>query len=641
MINPFKSKYEGSLDSSSVPQYALGAPTSPQTANQIAEATARLNAGVFGVDLALIDEKLFEQIPKQHFKEIERLMTLTGAKATIHGPIIDLAGFSQQGWQEESRRENESKMKYYMDMAHEVDSKGNTPLNFHINTAMIGEQKRKLSNDEYKSLSEEERETVKEIFNPLTHRKEYEVVEVVGAVDRETGQIAPLKREIKQYPGRVKVWEPYERLDNLNQTQWDQERLKIFQLQQQKAEIMDRIVNLERQAHPLRVGEEKGVLSTDETRMLQNIDKNKNLWISHINELNQHIYTGLNEVYNNLQYYTEKEDKEKAIKLRKSIDKGYKDYDKRFSELVDKSHKQKLTEAEGYEASNMGDLQYRELQLSLDKVGNPQHKKDKDYLPAPQKYIPTNQLALEKTAETVANVVFDSYNKYKNNSPILLLENLSPEGTLGSAQDLVNSVEESRKKLIRKLMKEKGLDEYKAKDVAEKLIGVTWDVGHINFMRKHGYSEADVLRETEKISPYVKQVHITDNFGFNDAHLPPGMGNAPIKEEMELIAKEMRKKGLDFKKGSVIVEAGSFVGQFKENPHPYALEYFESPLYTYKNMPVWKDVWETEGSYGLGYGQILPEQHFGMYGAGFSNLPTDLGGPISQDRSRFAGTPNA
>src|SRR3989338_1964397 len=165
---PFKSKYEGSLDSSYVPQYAMGAPTSPQTANQIAEATSRLNAGVFGVDLALIDERLFETIPKQHFKEIDRLMKLTGAKASIHGPIVDLAGFTQQGWQEETRKENERKVKYYMDMAHELDAKGNTPLNFHINTAVPGEQRRKLNEEEYKKLSREEKKFVNEIIDPYT-----------------------------------------------------------------------------------------------------------------------------------------------------------------------------------------------------------------------------------------------------------------------------------------------------------------------------------------------------------------------------------------------------------------------------------------------------------------------------------------
>ena len=247
------------------------------------------------------------------------------------------------------------------------------------------------------------------------------------------------------------------------------------------------------------------------------------------------------------------------------------------------------------------------MQLALENVG--------EKIPYPEMFTPTNKLALEKTSETVANAVFESYKKYKDNTPILLLENLLPEGTLGSAQDLVNAVEESRNKFAQRLIKEKNLSKEEANKAAEKLIGVTWDVGHINFLRKYGYDEEKVKEETKKIAPYIKQVHITDNFGFNDSHLPPGMGNAPIKEEMEIIAKEMKKRGLEFKKGSVIVEAGAYVAQFKESPHPPTLEYFESPLYTYKTMPYWKDIWETEAPYGLGYGQILPEQHLQMYGA--------------------------
>src|SRR3989338_3131090 len=200
MINPFKSKYEGSMDSDFVPQYALGAPTSPQTANQIAEATARLNAGVFGVDLALIDERLFEQIPKQHFKEVDRLMKLTGAKATIHGPIVDLAGFSAgEGgarWDEDNRIQTEKKLKYYMDMAHETDSKGNTPINFHINTGLPGEVWEKVNEDRLKKeygltskdiekFEKEEKDFIRENYNPKTGKKEYEIMRNMLAVDQE------------------------------------------------------------------------------------------------------------------------------------------------------------------------------------------------------------------------------------------------------------------------------------------------------------------------------------------------------------------------------------------------------------------------------------------------------------------------
>ena len=55
----------------------------------------------------------------------------------------------------------------------------------------------------------------------------------------------------------------------------------------------------------------------------------------------------------------------------------------------------------------------------------------------------------------------------------------------------------------------------KAKNVAKQMIGATWDVGHINMMRKKGYSEKDVIKETKEIAPFVKHVHLSDNFGLD------------------------------------------------------------------------------------------------------------------------------
>jgi hypothetical protein len=44
----------------------------------------------------------------------------------------------------------------------------------------------------------------------------------------------------------------------------------------------------------------------------------------------------------------------------------------------------------------------------------------------------------------------------------------------------------------------------------------------------------------------------------------------------------------------------------------------------------------------MGFGDMLPKQHFGMYGAGFSTdtLPKELGGQMGKgNRSAFSGTP--
>jgi len=381
-----------------------------------------------------------------------------------------------------------------------------------------------------------------------------------------------------------------------------------------------------RELAPYEEANKENVLTSDEKKLKENLEKEKLRLQAHMIELDQHIYSNLNEIFNQLKYVPDNK-KEEADKLIKEIREDPNLIKiKRLQDTTFKNRDLTASQIEKYNDEYQKALVdgMRNLQIKLSEA------------PTPEVWTPSNKLAKEKTAETVSNAALDAYKKYKEHTPIIVLENYQPGLTLGRASEMAKTVEETRKLFAEKLMKEKNVSADKAKETAEKLIGVTWDVGHINFMRKEGYSEEDIKRETEKIAPYVKQVHITDNFGFNDAHLPPGMGNAPIKDQLRIL----EKAGFKFDKGNVIVEAGAFVAQFKENPHLYALEYFESPLYTYKTMPYWKDVWETEGKYGLGYGPTLPEQHFAMYGGGFSNLPLELGGQVPGDRSRFAGTPN-
>ena len=95
----------------------LGATTSPQTANQIQEASSRLNAGVKHVELELISPDLFDSVPRQHFEELRRMSKLTGANINIHAPVqnMDLAGFSKEGWSETERKKVEESMKHMLD----------------------------------------------------------------------------------------------------------------------------------------------------------------------------------------------------------------------------------------------------------------------------------------------------------------------------------------------------------------------------------------------------------------------------------------------------------------------------------------------------------------------------------------------
>jgi hypothetical protein len=171
-------------------------------------------------------------------------------------------------------------------------------------------------------------------------------------------------------------------------------------------------------------------------------------------------------------------------------------------------------------------------------------------------------------------------------------------------------------------------------------------VGHINLLRRYGYNEEQILTELKKLAPDVKHVHLTDNFGYSDAHLAPGMGNVPIKKFAKILEEE-GKLGKDHVRG--IVEAGGYVMSYGENPTLKTLQYFNTPAYSFQGSPSWGGEGSIAGSYFMGssgyssgYGLMLPPIHYGEYGAGFTGLPTALGAvPGSAQRSAFAGTPNA
>lgn len=209
-----------------------------------------------------------------------------------------------------------------------------------------------------------------------------------------------------------------------------------------------------------------------------------------------------------------------------------------------------------------------------------------------------------------------------------------PGTVFGTGGELADLIKESREAFVKKARAE-GISESQARDAANKLIGATWDIGHLNLMRKQGFEEKGIKEETKQIAPFVKHVHLTDNFGFTDSHLPPGMGNVPVKA----ILQELEKAGY---KGKEIVEAGGFVSQFKTSPTPYVLEAFGSPIYGMQMPPFWNQVRNAYGvpaGYSSGYGLMLPEQHMGIYGAGFASIPMDLGGATPGKGQRFSGTP--
>ncbi|MCD4666280.1 hypothetical protein K8R47_00535 [archaeon] len=598
----------------------MGIPLSPQTANQLQEATTRLNAGVKNIELSALNPETMEAIPKQHFEEIRRLSQLTDTKASLHAPVFDLGGFGKEGWSERERQQVEDQMENVIDRARDMRKDGNTIINVHSSGGVPAyEWQKEKYKDEEKLPDEGKR--------------------MIVAIDQSSGKLVPIKYEEKDYVGRKKVWEPKERLINQNQTMWDEQKLRFLNFQKEKAEIQDRIMHTEQQLRPLMQGYQKGVLTPQEQEELRRKGQEAKMFNDHLGEIDQHLGSGLNEMHHLLNYVPE-DDKKKMEKFKKEFTQNYKTYEAKIRDIIEEGKEEKDQRKLNQIRGQMDDLQnqqMKELQHNLNLIGDPKVPKN-EHISAPEVLKPVDEFAIEKTSETVANSAMYAYDKYKNKSPVISIENVMPDWTIGRAESLREAVKESREKFAKQLVEKKNMNIQEARRTAEKFIGATWDVGHINMLKKFGYKDEDIVKETEKISPYLKHLHVTDNFGFNDTHLAPGMGNVPIKKMLAEVKKKVGEE--NYEKMAAIVEAGNFAAQFKTSPHLPTLDYFNSPLYENKAGPYWEGISETYGAYNSGYNLMFPEKHHEMYGSGFSNLPQEVGGQVTGDRSRFAGTPN-
>lgn len=162
-------------------------------------------------------------------------------------------------------------------------------------------------------------------------------------------------------------------------------------------------------------------------------------------------------------------------------------------------------------------------------------------------------------ADAKARGAADKYDKI-----YIAPENVFTEQYGSHPDELLKIVEEGRKQFAQRL-REKGYGEDAARKAAVDHIKSTLDIGHLNMWKKHlrrneGESDDAFHKRFENWAMgKVKQlhekkvlghIHLTDNLGYNDEHLTPGQGNAPIKPIMEFLAKNGYK---DF-----IAEIGSF-----------------------------------------------------------------------------------
>lgn len=214
--------------------------------------------------------------------------------------------------------------------------------------------------------------------------------------------------------------------------------------------------------------------------------------------------------------------------------------------------------------------------------------------------ISARKYALQEAKSAYADAGIHAFEvtqqKHLDKPVFITMENIFPERYGAHPQELKQLVMDARVEMAKQLQQKKGFKEEEAKRIAETHIKATIDTGHFNMWKKYFQgSEQDfqswLLREVDGLAKagIIGNVHLTDNFGYQDDHLAPGQGNTPVKE----IVKILKQGGY---KGALTVEPGADASTDLSDFHGL--------------MKTWREF--GSGVYGAGYGGALgPATHGG------------------------------
>ena len=568
----------------------IGMATDARTSNQVQEVQKKLRTGAKTIEISMaLDPGTLDSMPKQQFKEINRLKKLAGVDLTFHGPIIEPSGFNQRGgnWDEAQRQQAENHIMSAVERGHELDPKGNIVITFHSAYSFP--------------------ETNPKIINKKGEEEETGVY----VIDEESGKMGLVQKKEQKLLGKTLKAEDL--IKDYNETRWSGQLESINReliFSKQRLEAVEKELGEEAlKALKYSKGDKKeyekflSVFTPDHAKSL-----NHAVEILNESEIGvRDVYNGLNELFNLAYKRAEAENREKDIAKLEDLKK----------EIGKTIEVNKGNPLQFIEFSNQVSRGIRAL----------------SDISTPIIFNPLKEFVLDKGSDTYANVAFNAFKKYKEYAPIISIENPPAGGALSKAEDLKEMIKMTREKFIEKA-KADGMSPREAKEQAEMLIGATWDVGHINMLRKFGYKKEHLLEQAKTIAPFVKHVHLSDNFGMEHTELPMGMGNVPTEETLKIIGK------YNDKVKKISETGGQWYQFFRKEPLLEQFRELNTPVYSSQGSPTWTDTTGMMGTYFSGMGNIFPEQHVNIFGAGYTpSIPPELGGQVGGNRSSFSNTP--
>ena len=541
----------------------FGLTTDPRTANVLQQVSGKISTGLTNIEVEGISPAVFESIPKQHLKEVNRLAKLTGMNVSLHGPSIEASGISDKGFSETGRKEAEKEMILAVERGHELDPQGNIPITFHSTAGLPGAE----------MIKTKDKEEIKEAF----------------VINTESGSMMRMPIKEKFFPGEKSLGIQKE-IDEANEESWTHSLSNLAYNINRANELISESEATKKIIEKEKVSKSAIELDKDQKRMEHVYEAGTSFFNDSYRSLKQ-LY---NKAYENAKIEDNKQQIQDLDILNKKISKSVSEIEKDPKSFRSIELKQAIME-DGLKTLN-------------------------SFTDAPPQILkPLNDFAKERTTQTFANVALHGFKKFGDKAPIISIENPPAGAAFSTGKELKQVVEDTRKKFVKTAVKQEIMSQSDAEKQAEKLIGVTWDVGHINMLRKKGYEKEDILKETEAIKPLLKHVHLSDNFGFEHTELPMGMGNVPMKEIMEKLGKE----GFEARK---IIEAAQWYEHFKTSPVTETLDAFGAPIYSGGRSPYWNQTLGLYQDYSGSFGEIFPPINYETFGGSFSQLPSELGG---------------
>jgi len=613
MVN-YSQNYYGSMDpqyssamaSSVWRNYYFGAPTPATKALQLPEIAKLGMSGIQNVEIGVLDPTHWEAIPRQHFEQMKQLAKLQLGKQgaiSVHAPVQpDAGGFSENHWTEENRQFAENLFKDVIDKAQIVQTDKNVPVPVTIHASNQPAVQWK-----WDSKANEGRGGL--------------IEEAKFLIDPEKGEMTVARRETVQYPTGEKEYTTEQNRYRTNVNWWD---AKERELRAIEAEMM----RARKEQREYLVG--AGMPATiGFDQMDQWMAQNDRLIPVQAKQFRQMFIDSFEDF---------------GRSTNAIFDKAVKNLE--YAQNMNPKYKEQLERFKKFQESGGGENPFATAVFLKQNISE-----DEKY-PAPI-FIPVENWAQRKGAETFAELGYYAYKKHGEKGPFVSVENYRPELAMGRGESLRDGLNLARELLAKKLMEKEKMSKPRAEKIAADKIKATWDIGHINLLKRFGMPaevkgekgkpEGFWKKEVKAIQDYIGHVHISDNFGYQDVHLAPGMGNTPIKEFLA----HLEKTG---KLGHIksILESGGIPAHLGIAPsHTEALVELGVPLYQGVSTPgpTWQEIGKNyffgSGGYSSGYGKFLPEGHFSEYGTGFSQLPTALGGARAGEQGKFSGTPMA